>query len=144
MVFSKFSQKPPPQSPNPLHLALFPSSFHTTSISSLHEVSLFSPIAPFFLPLCLSPPASPSCWCGCLFWCYWFFSIKDCSIHFLRCSPAPDLRVGPTMTELKDCNHIPFPFPGRIRQWRWTWFINSKELNRVQWTLSSHLHIYKA
>lgn len=57
---------------------------------------------------CLSPPpASPSCWCGWLFRCYWFSSIKDCSIHFLHLGPAPDLRVGPMMTELIMCTASP-------------------------------------
>lgn len=100
-----------------------------------HKLPL-SPLRPLALPFSLRPQL--------LVWlAVRVCSIKDCSIHFLYCGPVPDLRVGPQWPSwlcaplpLKYYNHIPSQLPGRIRQWRWTWFINSKELKREQWALT--------
>lgn len=106
-VLSKFSQEPWPHPPNPLPFALLSFPPWYFCVFSLSYCPCFLPQAPFPSSLLFPPPSSLRCWCGWLFWCYWFCSIKDCSIQFLYCGPAPDLRVGPKMTELITCTASP-------------------------------------
>lgn len=109
MVLYKFSQEPLPCLPNPLCLALL-SFLLDPSMSPLLSgtVPWFSPISPSPFPdaspLPLPAPAAGVAGCSDAID---FSSIKDCSIHFLHLGPAPDLRVGPMMTELIMCTASP-------------------------------------